>query len=125
MQSVSASFGSRMVRRTREGLPGGVVWTAGLLFLLTLAIAKSTVTAEWVPGIEVVKMVALVGAVFMGLLAVLPIPWGAGVAIGMVAGPIAAAVASWPALNAGHPGDPSGLGLLSAWSPRVLDGSAI
>src|SRR6266576_2024107 len=50
MQSVSASFGSRMVRRTREGLPGGVVWTAGLLFLLTLAIAKSTVTAQWVPG---------------------------------------------------------------------------
>src|SRR5438128_6542731 len=125
MQSASASSRAGIFHRTREGLPGGALWTSALVFLLTLAIAKSTVTAEWVPGIEVVTMVALVGAVFMGLLAVLPIPWGAGVAIGMVAGPIAAAVASWPALNAGHPGDPSGLGLVSAWSPRVLDGSAI
>ncbi|TMC98882.1 MAG: transglutaminase domain-containing protein [Chloroflexi bacterium] len=125
MQSASASSRAGIFQRTREGLPGGALWTSALVFLLTLAIAKSTVTAEWVPGIEVVTMVALVGAVFMGLLAVLPIPWGAGVAIGMVAGPIAAAVASWPALNAGHPGDPSGLGLVSAWSPRVLDGSAI
>ena len=85
MQSASVSFPLRLVRRTRDELPGGVVWSAGLLFLLTLAIAKSTVTAQWVPGIEVVTMVALVGAVFMGLLAVLPIPWGVGVGIGMVA----------------------------------------
>src|SRR5438552_2970905 len=125
MQSVSASFGSRMVRRTREGLPGGVVWTAGLLFLLTLAIAKSTVAAQWVPGIEVVTMVALVGAVFMGLLAVLPIPWGAGVGIGMVAGPFVAGFASWPALHGSHPADPLGLGLLSAGWGRILGGSAI
>ncbi|TMD90963.1 MAG: transglutaminase domain-containing protein [Chloroflexi bacterium] len=125
MQSASVSFPLRLVRRTRDELPGGVVWSAGLLFLLTLAIAKSTVTAQWVPGIEVVTMVALVGAVFMGLLAVLPIPWGVGVGIGMVAGPFVAGFASWPALHGSHPADPLGLGLLSAWWGRILDGSAI
>ncbi len=125
MQSASVSFPLRMVRRTREGLPGGAVWTAGLVFLLALAIAKSTVTAQWVPGIEVVPMVAIVGAVFMGLLAVLPIPWGVGVGIGMAAGLFAAGLASWPALHASHPGDALGLGLLNAWWGRTLDGSAI
>jgi hypothetical protein len=61
----------------------------------------------------------------MGLLAVLPIPWGVGVAIGMVAGPIAAGFAAGPALHAGHTGDPAGLGLLNVWWGRALDGSAI
>src|SRR6266705_5112893 len=125
MQSASVRSPLRMVRRTREGLPGGAVWTAGLVFLLALAIAKSTVTAQWVPGIEVVPMVAIVGAVFMGLLAGLPIPWGVGVGIGMAAGLFAAGLASWPALHASHPGDALGLGLLNAWWGRILDGSAI
>jgi hypothetical protein len=125
MRSASASFPQRMVRRTREGLPGGVVWTSGLVFLLTLAISKSTVTAQWVSGIEVVPMVAIVGAVFMGLLAVLPIPWGVGVGIGMAVGPFAAGFAAWPALHGSHPGDALGLGLLGAWWGRMFDGTAI
>jgi len=62
MQSVSPSYYLRVARRTREGLPGGVVWTSLLVFLLTLAFAKSTVTAQWVPNIEIVPEVALAGA---------------------------------------------------------------
>src|SRR5438477_87153 len=43
----------------------------------------------------------------------------------MVAGPFVAGFASWPALHGSHPADPLGLGLLSAWWGRILDGSAI
>ncbi len=125
MQSVSPSFPSRVMQRTREALPGGVLWTSLLVFFLTLAVSKSTVTAQWVTGIEVVPLVALVGAIVMGLLALTPIPWGAGVAIGMVIGPVAAGVAAWPALHAEHPSEVLGLALLQTWWVRVQDGSAV
>jgi transglutaminase-like putative cysteine protease len=123
MQSVSPRFPARVMQRTRESLPGGVLWTSLLVFFLTLAVSKSTVTAEWVVGIEVVPLVALVGAILMGLLALTPIPWGVGVAIGMVIGPVAAGVAAWPALHAAHPSDVLDLGLLQTWWARLQDGS--
>jgi hypothetical protein len=66
MQSVSPRFPARVMQRTREALPGGVLWTSLLVFFLTLAVSRSTVTAEWVAGIEVVPLVALVGAILMG-----------------------------------------------------------
>jgi transglutaminase-like putative cysteine protease len=113
------------MQRTRDALPGGVLWTSLLVFFLTLAVSKSTVTAQWVVGIEVVPLVALVGAIVMGLLALTPIPWGAGVAIGMVLGPLAAGVAAWPALHASHPSDVLDLGLVQAWWMRLQDGTAV
>jgi transglutaminase-like putative cysteine protease len=125
MQSVSPRFPTRVMRRTRDALPGGVLWTSLLVFLLTLAVSKSTVTADWVVGIEVVPLVALVGAILMGLLALTPIPWGIGVAIGMAIGPAAAGVAAWPLLHAAHPSDALDLGLLQTWWARLQDGSAI
>jgi transglutaminase-like putative cysteine protease len=123
MQSVSPRFPTRVMQRTRDALPGGVLWTSLLIFFLTLAVSKSTVTADWVAGIEVVPLVALVGAIVMGLLALTPIPWGAGVAIGMVIGPIAAGVAAWPVLHANHPSDALGLSLIPTWWARLQDGS--
>ncbi len=125
MQSVSPSFPTRLMQRTRDALPAGVLWTSLLVFFLTLALAKSTVTAEWVGGIEVVPLVALTGAILMGLLALAPIPWGVGVAIGMAVGPVVAGFAAWPALHATHPSDALGLGLLQAWWLRVQDGTAV
>lgn len=125
MQSVSPSFYTRVAQRTRDGLPGGVVWTSALVFLLTLSIAKSTVTAQWVTGMDIVPGVALAGAIVMGLLALAPIPWSVGIGIGMVMGPVVAGVAAWPALHAAHPADTVGLGLLHSWWVRLLDGSAI
>jgi transglutaminase-like putative cysteine protease len=125
MQSVSPSFPSRVMQRTREALPGGVLWTSLLVFLLTLAVSKSTVTAQWVAGIEVVPLVALVGAIVMGLLALTPIPWGVGLAIGMAFGPVAAGLAAWPALHASYPDDALGLSLLQSWWVRVQNGSAV
>src|SRR6266550_1524346 len=85
MHSVSASTGfgpalwpGRAWRRTRASMTGAAAWSAVLILLLTLMIARSTVTAAWVAGIDVVAPVALAGAVLMGLLAVVPMPWPAG-----------------------------------------------
>src|SRR5260370_9483772 len=97
MQSAWPSFPTRVMQRTRDALPGGVLWTSLLVFFLTLAVSKSTVTAEWVGGIEVVPLVALAGANFMGLLALTPPPGGIGVAIGLAVGPLVAALAACPA----------------------------
>src|SRR6266851_3181856 len=107
MQSVSPRFSMRVMQRTRDALPGGVLWTSLLVFFLTLAVSKSTVTAQWVVGIEVVPLVALVGA------------------IGMAVGPVAAGVAAWPLLHATHPDDVLGLGLLQTWWVRLQDGNAV
>src|SRR2546422_4102325 len=125
MQSVSPDFYLKFAQRTREGLPGGVVWTSLLVFLLTLALAKSTVTAEWVGGIEIVTVVALAGAIVLGMLALLPIPWAVGIGLGIVLGPVVAGFAAWPALHAAHQADTLGLSLLHSWWVRLLDGSAI
>src|SRR5260370_8713666 len=117
MQSGSASYPIQLVQRTRAALPGGILWTSILVFLLTLAMAKSIVTAQWVVGvgIEVVPLVAIGGAILMGLLALTPINWAACLAIGMVLGPAVAAFAAWPSLHAEHATDPATLRLLSLW----------
>src|SRR5713101_7435496 len=127
MQSGSASYPIQLVQRTRAALPGGILWTSILVFLLTLAMAKSIVTAQWVVGvgIEVVPLVAIGGAILMGLLALTPINWAACLAIGMVLGPVVAAFAAWPSVHAEHATDPTSLRLLSLWWARLLDGSAI
>jgi hypothetical protein len=125
MQSASVSFPTRWVQRTRAALPGGVVWTSVLVFLITIAVSKSTVTAHWVDGIEIVPLIALAGAIVLGLLALLPVSWVVGLAIGMAVGPFVAGFAAWPALHAAHPTDAVGLGLLHTWWVRLLDGSAI
>src|SRR6267378_1100662 len=125
MQFASPSGYAQLVRRTRAGLPGGVLWTSVIVFLLTLAIAKSTVTAHWVDGIEIVPMVALAGAIVLGLLALLPIPWAAGLGMGMIIGPFAAGYAAWPSVHALHPTEAFGLSLAHTWWGRILDGSAI
>jgi transglutaminase-like putative cysteine protease len=104
--------------RTRESLRGGVMLSALLVFLLTFAIARSTVAAGWGNGVGVVTIVAMAGAVLLGLLAVLPLPWPVGLGFGMVAGPIVAAVAAAPAIRA-----PVDLQLLNAWWTRVTLGS--
>ena len=100
MQSVSPSsrFQLALVPRrvwghTRASMTGAVAWSAVLILLLTLMVARSTATAAWVGGIDVVTLVALGGAVLMGVLAVSPVPWTIGLGLGLVAGPVVAAIA--------------------------------
>jgi transglutaminase-like putative cysteine protease len=122
MQSVSVNprFGGATLvwSRTRESFRGGVIWSALLVFLLTFAIARSTVAAGWGNGIGVVTVVALAAAVVLGVLGVLPLPWPVGLGLGMVAGPIVAAIAAAPAIHA-----PPDLHLAEAWWTRVTLGS--
>jgi len=129
MQSVSASglaalSPARFWSRTRASMTGAVAWSAVLILLLTLMIARSTATAAWVPGIDSVVFVALAGAVLMGVLAILPVPWPAGLGVGLLLGPIAALNAAWSQLHANHPSDPLSLGLVGVWWIRLVHGAA-
>jgi len=105
-------------------MSGGLGWTALLVLLLTLTIARSTATVGWVDGIDIVTYVAVGGAVLMGVLALVPLPWGVGLGSGLVAGPVVAAIAAGPALRALHPLDTLSLGLAGTWWTRLGDGSA-
>ena len=105
-------------------MTGGVAWSALLILLLTLMIARSTAAAAWVGGIDVVVPVALGATVLMGLLAVVPVPWSAGLIVGLVSGPAVALYASWPQLHAVHPGDTVSIGLAGVWWTRLVAGSA-
>src|SRR6202162_2155837 len=131
MQSVSPDprFGlallpGRVWGRTRASIGGGLGWSALLIVLLTLTVARSTATAAWVSGIDVVAVVALGGALLMGVLAVTPIPWAAALGAGWVAGPVVAAFAAGPALHAVHPGDSLSISLVATWWARLVAGSA-
>jgi transglutaminase-like putative cysteine protease len=117
--------------RARSSLRGGVLWSALIVFLLTYAIASSTATAGWVSGVQVIPLVAVGAAVLVAVLAVLPIPWPAGLGLGMVLGPIVALTAAGPMLHAAHPLDPALVGpagfslkIVSIWWGRLTDGEA-
>jgi transglutaminase-like putative cysteine protease len=105
-------------------MTGAVAWSAVLILLLTLMIARSTATAAWVPGVDTVVMVALGGAVLMGVLAILPVPWALGLGVGVIAGPLVALNASWSQLHAAHPSDPLSIGLAGVWWARFAHGAA-
>lgn len=131
MQSASPSprfqvalIPGRVWGRTRSSLTGGAAWSFVLIVLLTIAVARSTATAGWVVGIDVVTPVALGGAVLMGVLAVIPIPWGVALGLGFVAGPIVAAIAAGPFLHLAHPSDTLSIGMVGVWWSRITTGSA-
>ncbi|MEP6752813.1 MAG: transglutaminaseTgpA domain-containing protein [Candidatus Dormiibacterota bacterium] len=106
-------------------MTAAVAWSAVLVLLLTLMFARSTATAAWVGGIDAVVPVALAGAVFMGLLAIVRVPWPVGLGTGFLLGPFAALNASWSQLHAVHPADPLSIGLLNAWWARLVTGAAV
>jgi transglutaminase-like putative cysteine protease len=136
MQSVSArgriQLGTELMwGRARESLGGGLFWSAVLVLLLTLAIARSTAAAGWVTGIDVITPIALAGAVLLGALALLPIPWQAGLGVGVLLAPIVAWNGAASVVHQAHPLDGdifgrAGISLhpLTIWWTRIADGSA-
>src|SRR5437660_8526021 len=110
--------------RAREWLGGGRFWSAVLVLLLTLTVARSTATVHWVDGIDVITPIAIVAAVLMSILALLPIRELVGLGIGAVLAPVAAVIGAWPQLHHAHPGDVIGLQLIGVWWTRVQDGTA-
>ena len=135
MQSASPSGGhfeltavpAMAWQRTRAGIPAGALWSSLIVFLLVLTIARSTVAASWVPGLlDSLPMVALAGAVTMGVLALTPLPWWLSVLAGLLAGPAVAGLIAAPIFRADNVIDPTATGanLINAWLTKVSDGSA-
>ena len=136
MQSVSPRAriqlgGELVMDRARVSLGGGLFWSAILVLLLTLTVARSTAAAGWVSGIDVITPIALAGAISVGVLALLPVPWPAGLGAGLVLAPIVAWNGAAAAIHEAHPLDggivgPAGVSLhpLTVWWSRIADGSA-
>jgi transglutaminase-like putative cysteine protease len=114
----------RLWGRARSSVGGGVLWSALLVFLLAYAIANSTATAAWVPGIGVIPLIALGAALLMAVLAVLPVPWPAALGLGGILGPVVAVTQAWPSIHAQHPLDVVNSGLIGVWWTRITDGTA-
>src|SRR2546430_7218923 len=110
--------------RARDAMGGGRLWSALLVLLLTLTVARSTTTVQWVTGIDVVNVIAVLAALLMGTLAVLPVREPIALGIGFVLSPVVALIGAWPQMHLRHPTDVIGSQLISAWWERINDGSA-
>ncbi len=117
MPSVSASLGALKRQLPRGSL---VAWT--ILVLLVLTVADSTVLAEWVPGSQSLPLIAVGGAVVVGILSFRSVPWPASLAIAAGLGLVVATRFAADALHAAHPEDRGLVSTMVAWLQRVLTG---
>src|SRR6184192_10447 len=125
-----AAFESTLNRRellwdsARRSLGGGRFWSVVLVLLLTVTVARSTSTVQWVNGIDVVIVIAVLAAVVMAVLALSRVREWIGLGIGLVLAPVVAFAGAWPQIHARHPADVIGPQLVSSWWGRINDGSA-
>jgi len=110
--------------RARESMGAGRFWAAVIVLLLTITVARSTSTVAWVDGIDVIMVIALGGALVMGVLALTPVRDFVALGVGLVLSPVVAFAGAWPQLHARHPGDVPGVQFVSTWWGRITDGSA-
>src|SRR5437899_5436487 len=110
--------------RMRESMGAGRFWSMLLVLLLTLTVARSTSTVNWVDGIDVITPIALAGALLMGVLALTPLRDAIALGIGLVLSPVVAYVGAWLQVHLRHPTDVPGLQFVSLWWQRITDGSA-
>src|ERR1700686_1788128 len=110
--------------RARSSTKDGVLWSALIVFLLVFTIARSTAAAGWTPGIDVIPSIALGGALLLAVLALSPVPWPAGLGIGMILSPVVAVTAAWPVIHDRWPKEAFDTQLIGTWWTRITDGSA-
>ncbi len=110
--------------QARKAMGDGHFWAAILVLLLTLTFARSTATVKWVDGIDVIGVVALAGAVVMGVLALTPVRDVFALGIGLLLSPFVAFAAAWPQIHYRHPTDMLGWSFVTAWWQRLTDQSA-
>ncbi len=115
---------SAALERAREWMGGGRFWSAVFVLLITISVAKSTATAPWVDGLAVITPIAIIGAVLLTVLAILPVREPIALGIGAVLAPVAAVIGAWPQLHARHPTDVIGPQLIGTWWSRINDGTA-
>ena len=113
-----------LLDRARERMGGGRFMTSVLVLLVTLTVARSTATVNWVDGIDVITWVAVGAALLMGALAVLPVREPIALGVGFVLAPVAALFAAWPQIHFRHPGDAIGPQLIGVWWDRIAQGQA-
>ena len=101
--------------RVRESMGGGRFWTAAIVLLLTITVARSTSTVHWVDGIDVITVISLLGAFMMGALALSPVRDVVALVIGLLLSPIVAFAGAWPQIHARHPDDIAGLPMIGTW----------
>ncbi len=106
--------------------PAGSLPLAVFVVLLVICLGNSTVAANWVPASDGLTSLALVAALFMGVLAVIRrVPGVVALALGALLAPVAAYLSAHGALVKAHPGDPADpLSLASVWLGRVASGDA-
>jgi transglutaminase-like putative cysteine protease len=109
--------------RTREWMGGGRLGAIVLVLLLTITIAKSTATVGWVEGIDAIVWIAVLGAVVMGALAVLPVAEPIALGVGFLLVPVVAVAGSWPQIHARHHEDVLGLSFVTTWWDRITTGA--
>ena len=110
--------------RTKELMGGGRFWSAALVLLMSITVARSTIAVNWVDGIDVITLIAVAGAVVMTALAISPVREPIGLGIGLVLAPLAAGWGAWPQIHLRHPTDVLGLPLINVWWERLNDGTA-
>src|SRR5205807_894332 len=113
-----------LLDRARQWMGAGRFWSAVIVLLLTISVAKSTSTVHWVDGIDVIVPIAIFGALLLAVLAMLPVSEPVGLGIGAVLAPVAAVLGAWPEIHARHPTDVIGPQLIGTWWSRINDGSA-
>src|SRR5437870_4355921 len=125
-----AAFESTLSRRSllwdraRGSMDGGRFWSVVLVLLLTITVARSTSTVQWVNGIDVVNVIAVLAAVLMAVLALSRVREWIGLGIGLVLAPVVALYGAWPQIHRSHPSDVIGPQFVAVWGGRISDGSA-
>src|SRR5438094_1091457 len=125
-----AAFESTLNRRellwdsARSSLGGGRFWSVVLVLLLTLTVSRSTAAVQWVNGIDVVILIAVLAAVVMAVLALSRVREWIGLGIGLVLAPVVALWGAWPQIHHSHPSDTIGPQLVAVWWNRITDGTA-
>lgn len=129
MQFASPSFRVDLLqgwrRRLGDAVPMPTLWSMLLVLLLTYTIASSTTAAAWVPGVEVLPRIALLGALIIGILSVVKeLRWPVVLAAGVVFGAVVVGIAAGGAVMARNLADPHDFRLIEIWASRIADGSA-
>src|SRR5207249_11457527 len=115
---------AQLWENARESMDGGRFWTAALVLLLTITVARSTTTVNWVPGIEVITPIALAGALLMGVLALTPVRDFIALGLAFVLAPVGPFAGAWPQIPARHPTTVPGLQPANAGGRRATAGAA-
>ena len=115
---------SEIWERARQWLGGGRFWSLLFVLLLSVSVSKSTATARWVEGIDVVTPIAIAAALGVGILALLRVRDAIALGVAAVIAPAVAVLGAWPRLQAAHPSDVLGLQLVGVWWERIQNGEA-